>query len=395
MRKIIGITVRLVLLLAVLGSAGGMVWWWVQFRRGVPDVHIVEVGDLLSGVTVSGTVRNQEKTSVAAEVVAAVKRIAVREGQSVRKGEVLIELDNAVVLAALAKATAQVDLAERSLDVKKAKPRKGELDKAHAAVTEADSELEYAKTNHDKVERLVKKGAATQSEQSIARKKLLVAEAQAKAAKADLELLVAGTRPEEIDRSRAEVRLAEAEVIRCRAQIEKYSLRAPHAGVVTAKLVHVGEVVSPGEVLIHLNNVNLAEIRAQVQETQLQGIRPGHEARVLADAYPKHPLAAVVDRILPRVDPQSGTVTVLLRLNGSAPVALMDGMAVDIALIRERKGQVLRVPTDAIVKDGEDSTVWVRQGAEFVRRPIEVGDSDGHWVEVKSGLSAGEVVRVN
>lgn len=395
MWKIMGTTVRFVLLLAVLGSAGGMVWWWVQFRKGQPQVHVVDVGDLLSGVTVSGTVRNKEKTSVAAEIVAAVRRIAVTEGQRVDKGDVLIELDDAIVAAALAKALAQVDLAEQYLAEKKAGPRKEEIDKARASVAEADGELDHAKTNFGKVERLVGRGGATQSELSVARKKLKVAQAKVRAAKAQLDLLLAGTRKEEIARCHAEVRLAQAEVERCRAQLGKYSLRAPHRGVVTAKRIHVGEVVSPGEVLIHMNNIDQTEIRAQVQETQLRGIQPGHEARVLADAYPQHPLPAVVDQILPRVDPESGTVTVLLRLKAAADVMLMDGMAADIALIRERKGQVIRVPADSVVKDGEDAVVWVRRGVDFVRRSIEVGASDGQWVEVKSGLLAGEVVRVH
>jgi len=78
---------------------------------------------------------------------------------------------------------------------------------------------------------------------------------------------------------------------------------------------------------------------------------------------------------------------------GSA-VALMDGMAVDIALIAQEVNGVVRVPAEAIHGKGEAAHVWVRQGTAFVRRPVATGISDGYWVEVKSGLKAGEVVRL-
>jgi HlyD family secretion protein len=117
---------------------------------------------------------------------------------------------------------------------------------------------------------------------------------------------------------------------------------------------------------------------------------------VLPDAYPDQPLDAVVERILPRVDPESGTVTVLLRLvRPTSTVTLMDGMAVDIALIRERHDEVIRVPAEAVKGQGDRAEVWVKSGQEFVRRQISAGATDGQWVEVKAGLTAGDVVRVN
>jgi len=393
--KVCGTVLRLVLLAVVLTAAGGMLWWWHQFRTGKPRVHTVSQGELLSGVTVSGTVRNQQKTSVTAEIVAAVRRVVVTEGKIVEEGELLIELDDRVVAAEHAKGLARVELAQQYLVELKAGPRKEEIAQAREAVNAADSELEYAKSNHRKVQQLADRGVAAPGELSLADKGLKVARAKLKAAQAGLELLLAGTRAEQIARAEAEVRLAQAEVQRCQALRGKYRLCAPHRGIVTARYVHVGEVVSPGRVLLHLNNVDQTEIRAQVQETQLAGIQPGHEARVLADAYPDHPLVARVERILPRVDPESGTVTVLLRLQGPSGVVLMDGMAVDIALIRERRGGVVRVPVEAVRRDGDRAQVWLRNGRQFVPKRIRIGADDGQWVEVRSGLSVGDVVRVN
>lgn len=395
MRKALGTLVRALLLLAVLGAAGGMVWWWRQYRLRSAELHTVDQGELLTGVTVSGVVRNRQKTSVAAEIVAAVRRILVDEGQRVEKGKVLIELDDRVLAAEHAKSLARVELAVQYLAELKAGPRREEIAQAREAVNAAASELEYAQSNHEKVSRLAKRGVVADGELSLAQKGLKVARAKLKAAQAGLELLEAGTRPEQIARAEAEVALARAEVQRCQALRRKCRLVAPHGGTVTAKCVNVGEVVSPGRVLLYLHDVEQTEIRAQVQETQLAGIKAGHAARVLADAYPDRPLTATVERILPRVDPESGTVTVLLRLGRPAGVLLMDGMAVDVALIREQRHNVVRVPADAVCGDADRAEVLVKDGTRFVRRRIEVGANDGQWVEVRSGLSVGEVVRVN
>jgi len=163
---------------------------------------------------------------------------------------------------------------------------------------------------------------------------------------------------------------------------------------VTARYVHVGEVVSPGQVLLRLDNTEDIEIRAQAQETQLAGIQPGSRARVLADAYPDRPLPAEVVRVLPRVEPESGAVSVLLKLTQRPTVTLMDGMAVDIALISEERRQVVRVPASAVERPGEQARVWVRTNTSFQPRAIQTGLADGRWVEVVAGLRPGEVIQI-
>ena len=387
--------IRLLLFSIVLASAVGMAWWWHDYSQRSIRLWTVDQGELLTGVTVSGTVRNKQKTTVASEIVAAVARMCVREGQQVQKGQVLVELDDSVLAAECAKSQARIEVARQTLAELKAGTRKEELERARQAVVQAQSELDHTQKNFARLEDLRKRGAATASELSLEETKLKVAQSTLKSAQADLDLLEAGARPEQIARAEAEVRQAQAELQRCQALRAKCVLHAPHRGIVTARYVDVGEVVSPGQLLMHLNNLDDTEIRAAVQETQLTGIRLGHKARVLADAYPDKPLEAIVEKILPRVDPESGAVTVLLRLHEAPAVALMDGMAVDIALVREQRDRVIRVPAEAVRGSGESAEVWVRSGPSFEKRFVELGATDGHWVEIRKGLDVGEVVRVN
>lgn len=387
-------TVKIVVVVAVLASAAGMVWWWLRLEAGRADVHTVDRGDILVGVTVSGAVESRQKSAVAAEIVALVARLGFKEGQHVRRGDVLVELDDRVVAAECAKATASLDRAKQHLAETKAGPRDEQIRKAGQLVKQAEARLQYATKQHKIVATLAQRGAETAAQLDLALNRLQVAQAELSAARAELDLLESGSRPEQIARAEAEVRLAEAELSRCGALRGKYTLSAPHDGTVTARYVHVGEVVSPGQVLLRLDNTEDIEIRAQAQETQLAGIQPGSRARVLADAYPDRPLPAEVVRILPRVEPESGAVSVLLKLTQRPTVTLMDGMAVDIALISEERRQVVRVPASAVERPGEQARVWVRTNTSFQPRAIETGLADGRWVEVVAGLRPGEVIQI-
>lgn len=391
MRKTI---VWLILMTCVLGPAIGIGLWWRNHYLGLARTHRVDTGDIVSGVIVSGSVRSRQRAAVAAEIIAAVKALKVKEGEEVAAGQALIEMDSGIVEGELAKAEASVEIAAQKLAQGEAGARKEEVDKAQKEVSRAESNLAYARKDHDRVVEASKGGVATSTELDQAVNRLRNAEAELGSAEASLALLKAGSRKEEIARAKAEVTLAKAERQRLSALVEKYTLRAPHAGIVTVKYVNDGEIVSPGQVLLRIDSAKDLEVRAQVQEIQLSGVTIGGKARILADAYPDTPLEAVVADILPRVDPEQGAITVLLKLVNPLPVTLMDGMAADIALIgREVKG-VVRVPAEAVEGKGKAASVWVRQGDTFVRRPVTSGLTDGHWIEITSGLKAGEVVRL-
>ncbi|MCK4627173.1 MAG: efflux RND transporter periplasmic adaptor subunit [Phycisphaerae bacterium] len=387
-------TKRIFLSLLIVGTIISTVWWLHRLGTANADTHTVDAGDLLSGVTVSGTIRSRQKTAISAETVATIRYLAVIEGQHVAKGDVLVKLDDSVIAANCAKARSRVDCAKQYLAELKAGPRTEEITKVRETLKQAEVRFNFIKADHKKIANLLKHGTATQSEFDLVVKQLKIAEAEVGRSQAQLDLLLAGTRPEQVARAEAEVSLAEADVRRCNALRQKYTLRAPHAGIITAKYVNVGEIVSPGQVLIRLDNIKDIEIRAQAQETQLPDIQPGSKARMLADAYPNCPLEAVVENILPRVDPESGTVTVLLRLTEPPTVVLMDGMAVDIALIGQERHSVIRIPTSAVEKRNGQTVVQVQEGRSFVRRRVNVGISDGQWVEVKSDLKVGDVVRL-
>ena len=384
---------KALLAVVVLASASGVGWWFYRLQAKEQAVHTVGRGDVVCGVTVSGEVQCRQKTAVAAEIVALVRRLAVKEGQRVGRGDTLVELDDRVIAAECAKAAASLDRTRQHLAELKSGPRKEEILQARQGVKQAEAVLTYATKYHERAIPLSKRNAATQSELDLALSRRQVAEAGLQEAKAKLDLLLTGTRPEELARAEAEVRLAEAELTRCKETRRKYTLRAAHDAIVTAKYINPGEVVHPGQVLVRIDNINDVQVRARAQEAQMAGVRLGGSARVLADAYPDRPLQAKVVKILPRVDPESGSIVVLLELVEAPDVTLMDGMAVDVALIADERHGVTKIPSRAVERSDGEAVVWVRQGGSFQRRVIRTGLEDHQWVEVVDRLKPGDVIR--
>ena len=393
---------KTVLLAGVLIAAVALGLWWLNFSKAEARTYEAEVGDVIVGVTVSGNIESREKTALAAEIMAVVDELGVEEGQRVEKGTMLVSLDDSVVHAEWAKARARLERARQLHAELKAGPRQEEIDQAAARLEATTAQFRRAREDYERIRRAHEQGAATDAERAQAAEQVTLAKAEADIAKARHKLLKTGTRDEEIARAAADVRMAEAEVKRIESVMAKYTLQAPHDGEVTAKHVSADEVVRPGQVLMHLHNVEELEVRAHAQETQIGGITVGTPAMVLPDAFPDRALEAEVVKILGRVDPASGTVTLLLRikpeslreLTDESAGRLLDGMAADIALISERREGVVRVPSRAVRRDGTRHWVRVRTTVGTDRRDVHIGADDGQWTEITAGLEPGEVVEV-
>jgi HlyD family secretion protein len=387
-------TFRIFLAAAILGPSALAGYWWYQLEASQATTYTVSTGDLVEGVTISGSVSMTEKAAMAAEVVAAVQEIHVKEGQPVEANDVLLELESGVVVAEYNKALAREDIAEQHLEELEKGARQEEITEAEQTVAQARAEFEYADKDFTNLQKLSQQGGASEQELDLAKRRRSVAQALLKQAQARLTLLKKGVRSEQIETARSKLKLARAETQRMRAIRERYIVRAPHDGHVTAKYVNVGEIVTPGQTLLRVDNLQTVQVRAQAQEAQLGHIERGMEAKVLADAYPDTPFTAVVAGPLQRVEETSGTVTVLLEIKGKPDIELMDGMGVDVALIRNHRTNVVRVPAETVFGKGSEAFVWIRSGGGFEKRNVVTGVTDGQFIEIREGLQAGDVVRV-
>lgn len=228
-----------------------------------------------------------EEIKIASELDGRLKRVYVEEGQSVRKGQIVAELENADFAARVALAKASIASSEAAVDRLVNGSRKQERAESSATVREAEAVLENARRERDRRQILLDRGAISRTEFDTADREYQVAAARLDAVKERRALVDDATRPEDLARARAEVALAVARLAESQAMLAKTIIRSPIDAVVLRKKLKAGESVSSkGEIpIVTLGNVSQLRIRVDVDENDVGRIAVGQTAWVTAAAY--------------------------------------------------------------------------------------------------------------
>ncbi len=308
-------------------------------------VIVVESASLPILHAVAGTVRSSTTSTLAANVVGTVVRVRFAEGDRVRAGEVLVEID--------------------------AREGRAQLDRAKAGTQEAERAIDAQAANAELAESTWRRFEALHERKSVSEQEFSEARARRTAAQAELSRLKAR-------RSEARAAAEQAEAL-----LAYSSVRAPIDGVVTARFVDPGAQAGPGVPLITIEAERAARVDANVPENVT--VRVGDQASV--EAGDQH-LSARVTRVQPSVD--SGARSALVQLQLERP--LRSGTYVQVSFAIGTRTAVT-VPLSALVRRGQLNSVFVVGAGQVASmRLITVGVVDGLHVEVLSGLNAGEKI---
>lgn len=322
-------------------------------RAGI-ETAIVEVRPLAAQLETTGEVDYDQNrlAHVSPRIPGRVHRVSAQLGALVATGNVLALLDSI------------------------------ELGQAKAAYLVAKATEEVARENHEREERLYKDRISSEKEMLEARGAFLEAAASRESAEETLHLY--GLREEEIEALRPGAPGASL-----------LSVRAPFAGRVVEQHVTVGELVTPEDNLFTIADLGRVWIWVDVYERDLGRVHLGDGVAVEVASYPDRTFTGTVTYVGPKV--AADTRTIRARLDVTNPEGLLrPGMFARVQLSDPHaQGAVssLVVPDSAVQREGTRSIVFVPLGeGRFARREIEVGRHEGQWVEVRSGLKAGERV---
>ncbi|MBI3414795.1 MAG: efflux RND transporter periplasmic adaptor subunit [Verrucomicrobia bacterium] len=264
MKKLFAIVVVLLLL-----SLGGVSIWYLQQQRPAS-----------SGV--SGTIEVDE-VRVASRYGGRVEKIFVQEGDALKTGQVLVELEAAELRARREQAAAL--LAEWE-----AGPRAEEIAAAKGEWEALLAEMEFVRGDEKRARELFAQKAISETERDRASTKLRGLEKSTAAAKARHDLLIAGTRPERLAQARAQ--LAEID-----AQLREMKIVAPTNAVLEVLSVKIGDVLPPNREAATLLLTGHLWVRVFVPETWLGQIQVGQKTRVRVDSFPGKDFAGIVEQI--------------------------------------------------------------------------------------------------
>ncbi|HSC98353.1 MAG TPA: biotin/lipoyl-binding protein, partial [Casimicrobiaceae bacterium] len=263
---------RLALLFGGALVAAAAVWHFVLNRP--VDVLTVARSELVQSVVASGQVITPSRASIAAEVTGRVTRVPVAEGEAVREGQLLIELDQSDERAALAQARAAISQA----DAKLRQLERSVLPVAEQALRQAQANLTQTERAYQRTSDLIASGFVSSAQLDDAKRNLDVAQSQVRTA----ELQVANARPDGSDWSVAMSARREAEtaVAVAQAKLDATTIRAPAAGILIARSVEPGDVAQPGKVLMLLAPAGETQIVVNIDEKHLGKLAVGQRALV-------------------------------------------------------------------------------------------------------------------
>ena len=375
--------------IVVLVVAAGA-FMWLRPRKIRIQVTKPERQAILSTITTNGKVEPRHNFEAHAPGPATVKQILVQEGEAVRPGQLLVQLDDAAARASLARADAQLRAAQANYAAMQAGGSPEELLTRQAGLTKARDAFHAADRNLQAVIRLQQQGAASQAEVTAARDRL-------NRAQADLRLLQEkGTgRFSKLDRERAQadVHNAEAAVAAAQELIENSNVRAPFAGTVYSLPVRQGAYVNSGDLLVQLADLKQVQVRAFVDEPEVGRLRMGQAVQITWEALPGRvwngQVATLPANIVSRGSRMIGEVLCTVD-NGDQK--LLPNVNITARIVTADTNNALTLPREALHDEGNKRIVYVVQDGRLEGRQVQTGVVNLTRVEILKGLSENDTV---
>ncbi len=309
---------------------------------GQESVTVLQPVELTDGPTLSGSLTAERQATLRAEVAGKVLSISVEQGQKVGRGAQIMRLD----------ATAITDQATS----------------ARATIMAAQSNLDLAQTNEQRMSRLAAAGAVAQSQLDAARTQTAAARGQLAQARAGL----AGAQK----------------------QVGNTTIQAPFAGVVSERTVSVGDIVQPGTALATVIDPSSLRLEASIPAAQLSRVKIGDAVSFTVTGYGDRTFTGKISRINPAADPATRQVRLYIDIPNSGNT-LVAGLFAQGRVASQTRTAVA-VPQNAVDQRGIEPTVNRLRGGMVQKVAVALGivDEATEQVEITKGLAAGDTVLI-
>ena len=384
--------------LAISGSAVYLLWGKPKKSEASLQTALVSRRDIGSSVQATGTVKATvgAEVKVGSRITGKVERLYASIGDRVKKGDVIVQLDQEDLKARVAKAKADLDLAEANLALIRSGSRKEEIREAEEKIEQARSTLDLNKKILDREKSLLAKGYTTQETVDKAEKEYEVSLSLYKAAQESIQLVKEKYTKEEIDAAVAKVEQAKASLKDAEVQLSYGTIRAPLSGTIASVTTQQGETVTASlnaPTFITIIDLNRLEVDTYVDETDIGKVKVGQEATFTVASFPDKDFKGKVTAIYPKAVIQDNVVYYITIISADNPEGLLKPeMTATVNISLQKRENVLTVPNGAIRREGAKKVVFVLQNNQPIQREVKTGWKDSTYTEILSGLQEGERV---
>jgi HlyD family secretion protein len=373
------ILIALVLAVVVLAA-------FVSLRRSQVPIRAghAQRETITASIATNGKIEALNNFEAHAPVATTVKKVYVQQGQWVKPGRLLLQLDDANARFQAARAEAQLKGTQADLSAVEGGGTKEDVLTTRNALVKAQADRDAAQRNLDAMQRLLQTGAASQAEVDAAQNQLRVADANVHFLQQKLSGRYSQQQVGHVEAQQAEAR---ASLTAAQQLLRDSNVTAPREGMVYSLPFQQGAFVNPGDLLVQAADLHKVRVRAFVDEPEIGKLQKGQEVDVSWDALPGRVWKGTLE-MLPTTVAQRGTrmvgeVTCVL---DNSDLKLLPNTNVSVSVITARVENALTVPRESVHQDAKGQYVYQVVNGELRRREVQTSVSNLTRISVTSSL---------
>ncbi len=349
-------------------------------------------GPIAEQITADAILAPIAQAAIAPKISAPVKKFYVQRGSKVKKGELLVTLENADLTAAAMDNKGSLEAAQAAYATATKAQVPEDMQKAESDFARAKANLELNQSIVNSRKQLFAEGAIPGRDLDTADAALVQAQAAYDAASQHLELVRSVSHVAALKSAQGQLTSAEGKYNGAEAQVNYSEIRSPIDGVVTDRPLFEGETASAGAPLITVMDTSVLLAKTHIAHSLAQQLKAGDAAAVLVPGV-ADPVPAKVSMVSPALDPGSTTVEVWIKIDNKSG-KLKVGAPVKVSITGRNAAQAWKVPDSAILTadDGSKSVMVVGSDGAAHRKSVTLGIDDGKDVQIVSGLAPADLV---
>lgn len=396
-----------------------------------PEYLKIEPQEAIVSIDALGQIIPYEKVNISSKVQGRLRKIYIREGTKVTRGQIIAEIERFSLELTLKEQEAELEIAIKSYDLAKAKYENAlkaiEIKLAH--IRKARAEVYDKKVAFENMTRalnnkaeLFKVGGISESEYETFKTQHTTYHTRYLNAKADLEIQEVGFRDcdiiaagytlpsseeskmelfkiintkiekAEMDAALSKINQVKQIIASTKKLIEETFIRSPIAGVAALKNMEVGEIVKNDSIIATIMDISKVFVSLNISETEAKLLKEGQHVTFTADAFGDEQFKGTIARITPVLDPKTRTFEIKA-IVVNRDTKLLPGMFVRAKIIVEKNVNAILIPSEALIsRNGTEGEVLLVKKNIALRQKITLGRELNGKIEVREGLSVGETI---
>lgn len=388
-RQIAASTLGSTILLLALGCAK---------KESAPDVVVTvqashpENGSITEQINADAVLAPVAQAAISPKITAPVKKFYVQRGARVKAGELLATLENSDLEAAAMDNEGSYNAAQAAYETSTKAQVPEDYQRAQLDLAQAKANLDLNQSIVASRKQLFSQGAIPGRDLDTATAALVQAQAAFDTAKQHFESMQKVSREAALKSAQGQLTSAKGKYLGAEAQVSYSEIHSPINGVVTDRPLFAGETAAAGAPLITVMETSELLAKIHISQSLAQRMKIGDQAFIFVPGL-ADPVPAKVSLISPALDPGSTTIEVWLKVDNKDG-RLKVGTPVHVTIQGRSVQNVLKVPLSALLTADDGSKFVMVAGTDGAahKKPIQTGIQDASDIQVKSGLSAGDMV---